>query len=188
MNAIEKIVHEGFTIELFYDELAHEDSPRDWDNCGVLAQLSDRFLQPDKADSRADALIEAWDRYNRDTDKVERYARAYLNAVAVEWWDDPRSESRIVGIIDRETATEERLPDPSATLKGELRTYAQWANGEVYLWTVTDPDGEFVDSCGGYIGDPEDAAMFDATRTINAEIDDRHARRVEMYRRLVNNA
>ena len=35
----------------------------------------------------------------------------------------------------------------------DLATYTAWANGEVYGFTITTPDGEFIDSVGGYIGD-----------------------------------
>ncbi len=32
----------------------------------------------------------------------------------------------------------------------ELETYTQWANGEVYHFTLFDENGEFTDSCGGF--------------------------------------
>ena len=40
-------------------------------------------------------------------------------------------------------------------LRQEVETYSQWANGEVYAYTVTDANGEETDSCGGFIGDAE---------------------------------
>lgn len=36
----------------------------------------------------------------------------------------------------------------------DLKTYTQWANGEVYGYMLDGPDG-VIDSCGGFIGDAE---------------------------------
>lgn len=35
----------------------------------------------------------------------------------------------------------------------DLKEYTAWANGEVYGFTVTDHNGDVIDSCGGFIGD-----------------------------------
>jgi hypothetical protein len=37
-------------------------------------------------------------------------------------------------------------------LKVEVRTYSQWVNGDVWYYSVTDQDGERVDSCGSFYG------------------------------------
>lgn len=37
-------------------------------------------------------------------------------------------------------------------IAGELETYSDYCNGAVYYYTVTDPDGNEVDACGGYYG------------------------------------
>ena len=148
-DAIETIERNGFKIEIFIEEEA--DSPRTWDNVSIMQQLTRGFSGPDECD----ALVAAWEHYGGDTEKVEHYARAFLDAVAIDWWDDPRSESRVVAIIKREDAERECLGDPAATLKGELQTYAAWVLGEVYGYVITDPDGEVVDSCGGFYGDAD---------------------------------
>ena len=38
-------------------------------------------------------------------------------------------------------------------LRAEVEVYDSWLRGEVYWWCVKDPEGEFMDSCGGYVGD-----------------------------------
>jgi len=44
-----------------------------------------------------------------------------------------------------------KLADIEKTIKAELKDYNQWANGEVYSFTLYDEDGEVVDSvCGFY--------------------------------------
>jgi hypothetical protein len=37
-------------------------------------------------------------------------------------------------------------------IEAEVRLYGQYVNGECYAYSIEDADGEFVDSCGGYIG------------------------------------
>jgi hypothetical protein len=198
MTLVEKIEDDGYTIEIHYDD--SPESPREWDNVGVLAQLSSDYSQPDAPGCKiawctrthsdiADALIEAWDRYDRDAVKVERYARAFLGAAAVDWWDDPQSGSRIVGVITREAAQREQLTDPLATLNAELQTYAAWAEGAVFGYVVTSPDGEHLDSCWGYYGwdeiKPGGYVMECAQGAIDFYKEQKHAERVAMFRKMV---
>lgn len=128
----------GLTARVVVDE--HVESPRDWDNVATLVQLSDDYHQPDPTSPLADALRHAWQRFH-DLDRVARYARAYLGAVAIDAWDDPTSASRVLGIITDVDAAREHLPNPAATLRAELDTYRQWATGCVYGVIVTAPDG-----------------------------------------------
>ena len=49
--------------------------------------------------------------------------------------------------ISGRTMTAESI---AKAIDAELAQYTQWANGEVYRFTVYDKDGEEEDSCGGY--------------------------------------
>jgi hypothetical protein len=49
--------------------------------------------------------------------------------------------------ISGETHTAESI---AKVIDAELAIYTQWANGEVYRFTLYDADGEEVDSCGGF--------------------------------------
>jgi hypothetical protein len=37
-------------------------------------------------------------------------------------------------------------------MAGEVETYSQWANGEVYGYDVQDKEGNSLDSCWGFYG------------------------------------
>lgn len=37
-------------------------------------------------------------------------------------------------------------------LRSEIEVYGQWCNGEVYGFVITNPEGEEIDSCWGFIG------------------------------------
>lgn len=39
-----------------------------------------------------------------------------------------------------------------AYLSGVIETLAQWLSGDVWGYTITDDDGEIVESCGGFYG------------------------------------
>lgn len=187
--------YRGYTIELQYDQDCP--SPRECDNVAVLAQLSSDFVQPDvpgRCKERSctlthnplvDKLLQAWARYDRDAKTVERFARAYLKAVAVDWWDDPRSSSRIVGIIQRAEPPERRYHDAEECLRSELKTFAQWADGDCYGYVITGPDGKQIDdSCWGFIGD--EWAWQTAKEAVDSNIAWVHKERAELYRRLAN--
>lgn len=53
----------------------------------------------------------------------------------------------------------------------EVRVYSAWANGELYEWTVTDPDGDVIAGSSGHT-DPEEA-MTEAVDAARSEIANR---------------
>jgi hypothetical protein len=123
--------------------------------------VSDRFNDADTGDA-VEALREAWARW-RDHDTVERYARIYLGALAYDSNDDPRSESRVLGIVTRESLaaigfTADETPDAAAILAAELDVYRQWADGEVYGVVVTREDNGAEDSLWSVYDDSNDYA------------------------------
>jgi hypothetical protein len=48
--------------------------------------------------------------------------------------------------------TEARRKELLEYLEGEVETYDQWSSGDVYWYNITAPNGEDVDSCGGFYG------------------------------------
>lgn len=49
-----------------------------------------------------------------------------------------------------------------ANLRAEIELLSQWANGEVYGYTLHDADGEEIDSCWGFYGDdPRENGMME---------------------------
>lgn len=82
-------------------------------------------------------------------------------------------DARIVGFV---IYTQEHLsmwgiePDtPYATLTehmvSEMDEFTDWANGNVWGYTVTGPDGEITGSCYGFIGEP-DGEVLDEARAL----------------------
>jgi hypothetical protein len=71
-------------------------------------------------------------------------------------------DSGQVGVIFDTTETRKecgmenaRPEDIERALRAEVTAYDQFLRGEVYCYTVTDPAGEHLDSCCGFLGDLE---------------------------------
>lgn len=75
--------------------------------------------------------------------------------------------------VTKQKAQEEGVPDLQKCLEAEVEEYDAYLRGAVYCYTTKDPEGEDIDSCCGYIGDPEDNGMLsDARAQINHNIED----------------
>lgn len=62
------------------------------------------------------------------------------------------------------------------TIKAAVNLWGNWAWGNVYGYTVIDPDGEDTGmSCWGYYGDPDDFMISEAKSEIDAAADERLA-------------
>ena len=49
-------------------------------------------------------------------------------------------------------------------MKGDLQAYDDWASGCCYGFTVTDINGDEVESCGGFLGHWDDSGLLDDAR------------------------
>lgn len=66
-------------------------------------------------------------------------------------------------------------------LEGEVQVYNDYLSGSVYYYTVEDPEGEHIDSCGGFYGyDHENSGLLEYAK--NA-IDCNVATRVKQKRK-----
>lgn len=71
-------------------------------------------------------------------------------------------------------------------LRSEVEEWSSWANGEVYSFTIEDENGEFVDSCGGWIGDP-DLAMSEGISFAQDVCRNDRKRRQDRLKELIRN-
>jgi hypothetical protein len=72
------------------------------------------------------------------------------------------------------------LEDIERALREEVNAYDQYLRGEVYCFTINNPEGEHVDSCCGFLGDAayvrsqaNEAAEY-AAEAAARESDERH--------------
>lgn len=68
-------------------------------------------------------------------------------------WDSTRFAGLIVWENDESNITSE---DRKADARAHLEEYTAWCNGEVYAWSITDNEGEHVESCSGFYSSCKD--------------------------------
>lgn len=78
----------------------------------------------------------------------------------------------------------------AAGLTGEIEVYSQWVGGQCYGYTLTDPHGEEIDACWGYLGldswfDGSGYLIDAAQAAIDADRAAAHSQRPDQYRRMV---
>jgi hypothetical protein len=66
---------------------------------------------------------------------------------------------------DKKKLTKSLLEKANKCLEGEVETYSQYLEGDVFCFTVEDADGEIVESCGGFYG------MEAVKEEVNSQID-----------------
>ncbi len=166
MNTIESIEKDGFTVEIWADECA--ETPRDMDNLGKMIFLHKRYTLGD-AHSFTASSFEGWE-------EMEEHLRGELDCVLLSVYMFDHSgislstspfscpwDSGQVGFIGvskddvrkwfgKKRITKALREKVTKALQNEVQVYSSFVNGEVYGYTVTDKDGETVDSCGGYYG------------------------------------
>lgn len=68
--------------------------------------------------------------------------------------------------------TKARIRQIEKYLAGEVETYDQYLQGDVYEYAITDDEGNCLDSCGGFYGD-EDYCLEEARRVADSIHQDR---------------
>jgi hypothetical protein len=165
-NALETIDYKGFKIGIFQDTDA--ETPRDWDNIGTMFCKHSRYELGDKdAESpfiedeetgkyklREDIAI-ALPLYLIDHSGIAMRTHNYKDVDPGEW------DSGQVGVIyvtkekvkaeygDREDA----LETAKSCLIGEVKTFSDFIEGNVYGYIVEDSEGNHIASCWGFYPD-----------------------------------
>lgn len=177
IEALETLTHNGHTIEIHASEA---ESPRDWDNLGTFWTMDRRYNSPDKmprqnifesmakvqgmaqtgtAETIEKRLVNKaiWFPVWKYEHSGVAYRAAASNPFSCRWDSGQvgwifvlKSDLRKAYNVKRLTAKIRGIA--AEILQSEVFTYSQWANGEVYSYTITDAAGNEVDSCGGFIG------------------------------------
>jgi hypothetical protein len=147
----------GKTIKIWQDEDA--ESPREWCSDTVFIIRGTRVMSPDEYSDGdfppAGAIsLPVW----HYTHSGSMYQANETNPFSCPW------DSGQAGFIwiTREDARKdygvERISSKLLTqiydrLRGEVEVYSDWANGQVFGYSIHDEDDEVIDCCGGFYGD-----------------------------------
>lgn len=170
METYETFEVEGLTVDIYWDNEFPIDPREDWEHCGTYMicahreyNLGDIQVKADDYRSPADAAKAAM----REVGGVFAmplylYDHSGLSMSTSEFscpWDSGQ-----VGVIVATaelvqefgtTATPERMEKVRARLRAEVSEYNSYLTGECFGYIVKDADGEVLDSCGGFLGDPK---------------------------------
>jgi len=183
-NDIVKIVHierkhnKTFRLSVRYDTDAQ--SPRDWDNLGIMACWDDRYNVPNETGLDIYNRFDGWQEFKQHLEKecdavfihgIDLYAHS---GVAYHLVKNPKLGEAdgfsgcICGFIyitrkkfkdeygvDFDEGNADHCQKLTVNFKAEIDCYGQYANGEVYGWCVEQLDynnGDWIplDSCWGY--------------------------------------
>ena len=158
--------YKGCTITIDREPY-HSESPREWTNGSRMVLSHRRYSWPNEIGLNFDdfdswAEIEEYIRKEYDVvGLLPVYAYDHGNVVLramktrsgqfADPWDSGQA-----GFIfmDREGQAEVGTPDElvEELLVADVEVYTAWAQGDCFAFVVEDPNGEYIDSCGGFIG------------------------------------
>ena len=172
MELIKEIKRNGKTLKIFTDE--YPQNPREWDNLTKMVCFHKRYdLGDTQTDYRQEAF-ESWDELKAEIIEKEKplvikplymYDHSGITISTEPFscqWDSGQigwvyitnKTIDVCGttINNDETFAQykERLEE---YLENEVNEYDQYLRGDVYLFELTDENGDEIDSCGGFFGD-----------------------------------
>lgn len=170
-----------FTVKVVQDDCCN-DSPRDWDNLGTMICFHRRYNLGDKHKYSVEEAVELEQSNNGISLPLFLYDHSGISiSTSNSYPYNDRWDAGKVGIIyvsdekiKKEYSVDEVTPEVAEkvrqVLKAEVQTYDSYLRGEVYGFTVTDEDGELVESCWGFIGDA-DYCLTEGKATAQYKID-----------------
>ena len=184
MTSFAEEKYKGYIIHVLPDECP--ESPRDWDNLGVMMCKHYRYTLGDTQIESVPAIQEYMAQDNIISLPVFMYEHSgvELNTTGFGDWHHGAWDSGQVGYITVEKdmtlkefsrkrmspALEEKV---KAILRSEVEIFSQYVNGEVYGYTVHEICNECgeereseIDSCWGFYGDYEKSGLLDEAKSI----------------------
>lgn len=165
MNIVKEFQHKGKTVRICVDP--DPQSPAEWDNLGEILYSSSRYCLGTRNVSREELASTA-----RRSDIIALPVKAYVHSGASITadpvqvcrypfncpWDG--GQSGYVFVTLDKVREEYKVKRVSAKLREkvtrvliqEVETFAEYLRGEVYGYTIENPDGSDKDSCWGFYG------------------------------------
>jgi hypothetical protein len=152
-NIVESLSYKGFNIQIYQDYDPF--SPREWDNRSKMVCFHGRYTLGDKHEFRDPESFEEFltaNKANLYVLPLYLYDHGGITISTTPF--NCRFDSGQVGFIyiTKEKALEEGIHDPFKTMKQEVETYNDYLVGNCYGYSIYDEQGEYLDSCGGYLG------------------------------------
>lgn len=159
--------YKGYTITIDYDEDCGLDSPASWGNFDIVENSEDFYTESGKLLPSVQAKMRAGKMFL--VDKLEHGNVIYRLASGIRDWDTSTNWGWIV-FTDEYATNFSDYEGRRNMAKSDLETYTQWANGEVYGYTIVNQYGEEVEdgSCWGIYG--SEYALEEAKMAVDSDI------------------
>lgn len=158
---------DGFKLCIAQDEDA--ENPREWDDIGTLVTTPrNRYLSSDKNAPTLDSeLLEQWSEDGAYVWPIGAYVHSGMTvwlgslrerSAGVSAFDSAGWDSGTIGfyMIPKDRSAQEWKDDPDkgaqAWAKACIGTLDEYVQGDVWYYTVLDPEGNVLDSCSGIFG------------------------------------
>ena len=153
------INHKKKTLTIFYEE--DRMNPREDDCATIMICFHKKYILGDKHAFNFKNYSN-WNAMKRDIHKKENgfllkplymYDHSGIT-IATKPFSCPWDSGQIGFImLKRSEAATLTKSQKERLVNSEIEIYNQYLSGEVYMFTVTSPDGDEIDSCGGFYGD-----------------------------------
>jgi hypothetical protein len=162
MNAIQKFEHNGRSVAIYQDE--DPESPRDWDNLGIMVCFHKRYTLGDDKVRYRDSDYASWDALEAQLKKdgaalilpLYLYDHSGISMSTSEFscpWDSGQvgfiyvSRTKVLEEYSVKRLSKKALTHARVVLESEVKTYDQYLRGDVYGYDIEDGD-----SCWGFFG------------------------------------
>lgn len=165
MESIETLENGKFIAEIFYDN--DPESPRDWDNLGTFIVKSNRYFSGDKNNIINFDDYNSYDEVKKELEKqnyivvpVFAYVHSGVTVNTTGFscpWDSSQcgfivvSKEKIKKEYSWKKLSSKRIEEIKEYLIGEIETFDQYLQGDVYGYKIYE-NGEEIDSCWGFYG------------------------------------
>jgi hypothetical protein len=166
MNAVEQFEVQGLTVKLYRDE--DVESPRtDMDNLGTMITWHRNYRLGDEHEFESPAEFQTWAKANDvaliiplylyDHSGITMRASGDGNPFHCPW-DSGQvgytyiTRTEILKEYGGSRLSKKKIEQARKLLVSEVETYDQFLTGDIYGYTITDADGNDVDSCWGFYG------------------------------------
>lgn len=154
---IETRKFKGYSIELVSDE--NPDSPRNWDNLGVMFCAHGRYNLGDKQSSSREEIDKVQNKKGTLSLPVYLYDHSGLTMSTEPFscqWDSGQvgiiyaTREKILAEYGVKRVSKKIKVDMYRILQNEVKTYSDYLEGNVIGIIVRNPQGEEIDSCYGH--------------------------------------
>lgn len=174
------------------------DSPRNWDNLGIITAAHPRYSLSDNGwgfqrgefSSREEHVKFLKDEYGAvvikplylyDHSGLALSTTSFVGRAQHAEWDSGMigfifaTRADILNRFDRKKLSKKLLERVNQVLENEVELFDLYIQGDVFYFTIENSEGEVVDSCGGFFG----SDFVENALTEHAELNDAEIERLE---------